>query len=327
MSLAGKTVLVTGGSGFVGRHLLAALADAGCRALHGTALEPECPAPGTTVHWHPLDITDRTATLELLSRLAPDVVFHLAAQSHVPTSFAHPATTWSVNLQGTLNLLEATAAANPRAVFVNAGSADIYGASFRDGHSATESTPLLPLNPYAASKAAADLAAFQFAATSSLRVIRARPFNHSGPGQGEQFVLPAFAAQVARIEAGLQAPVLRVGDLGAERDFLHIADVVDAYVRLASGADAIPAGSAFNIASGRALSIASLLELMLAASDRDIRVERDPDRLRPVDIGRVCGDSTALRAATGWRPMIPPEQLVTDLLRAWRARVAGEPVS
>jgi GDP-4-dehydro-6-deoxy-D-mannose reductase len=321
-SLAGRTVLVTGGSGFVGGHLLAALAAAGCGPLHATTLTP--PASGSDVTWHELDITERATTLALVAGIAPDLVFHLAAQSHVPTGFSQPELTWAVNLNGTLNLLEGTARANPTATFVNIGSADCYGGSFRAGLAVAEATPFEPLNPYAASKAAADLAARQYAATTGLRVIRARPFNHSGPGQGENFVLPAFAAQIARIEAGVQAPEIAVGDLSGERDFLHIADVVDAYLALAAGAGRIPSGSAFNIASGEAVTIASLLDQLLAESPARIRVVQDPTRLRPVDIPRIAGDNSALRLATDWRPRHTRECLLADLLNHWREQVALE---
>lgn len=319
---AGKTVLVTGGNGFVGGHLLATLVAAGCGACHATALTP-LPATGG-INWHVLDITERAATLDLVKDIAPDLVFHLAAQSHVPTGFSQPELTWAVNLNGTLNLLEATARANPAAIFINIGSADCYGGSFRAGQALDESAPFQPLNPYAASKAAADLAACQYAATTPLKVIRARPFNHSGPGQGESFVLPAFAAQIARIEAGLQAPQIAVGDLSGERDFLHISDVVDAYLTLAREARHIASGSAFNIASGEAVTIASLLDQLLAQSPVPIPVVQDPARLRPVDIPRIAGDNSALRLATGWRPRLTRSQLLTDLLEHWRQQARLE---
>jgi len=242
----------------------------------------------------------------------------------VLTSFENSGLTWQVNLHGTLNLLDAAATAVPQAVFINIASSDMYGRSFQSGALVDESTPLLPLNPYAASKAAADLAAFQYSATTGLKIIRARPFNHSGAGQGEGFVLPAFAAQVARIEAGLQAPVIAVGDLSAERDFLHVDDAITAYISLASHAANIASGTAFNIASGHSVTIAEMLNLLLAASASGIEVRQDPARLRPVDIPRVCGDSSALRAATGWQPQKTIADLVADLLDDWRARVRSD---
>ncbi|MGD9661368.1 MAG: GDP-mannose 4,6-dehydratase [Porticoccaceae bacterium] len=324
-SLQGATVLVTGGSGFVGGHLLERLRRVADVQCHATTLAPlQLQGSQAFCRWHQLDTTDSEATNDLVASIKPDVLFHLAAQSHVPTSFDQPQLTWEVNLQGTLNLLDAAVCAVPRAVFVNVASSDIYGRSFQGGAPINESSPLLPLNPYAASKAAADLAAFQYSATTPLKIIRARPFNHSGTGQGEGFVLPAFAAQIARIEAGLQEPMMAVGDLSAERDFLHIDDVVSAYMAIACQAADIESGAAFNIASGRTFTIADMLGLLLAASTSTIEVRQDPARLRPVDIPRVCGDSGALRQAVGWQPQKTSADLVADLLTDWRARVRTE---
>lgn len=306
-NLRDKRILVTGASGFVGGYLLTALED----------------IAGAEVHSAAVAITDAAAVDERVASVQPQVVFHLAAQAHVPTSFSDPDGTWAVNLHGTLNLLRSVARHCPGATFINVGSSDMYGASFRSGAAVDENTPLLPLNPYAASKAAADLAAFQQAAVSDLRVIRARSFNHSGPGQKEGYVLPAFAAQVARIEAGLQAPVVQVGDLSAERDFLHVADVVDAYLRLADRAPELAPGSVFNIASGSSQRLDALLQGLLARSRVAIAVETDPARLRPVDIRRVCARPEALQQATGWQSTHSIDDLLDALLTDWRERVTA----
>jgi GDP-4-dehydro-6-deoxy-D-mannose reductase len=198
----------------------------------------------------------------------------------------------------------------------------MYGASFISHGEVTETTELMPLNPYAASKAASDLAAFQYAAVSSLKVIRARPFNHSGAGQSEAFVLPAFAAQIARIEAGQCPPVIKVGDLSAERDFLHIDDVLNAYILLAENAHLIKSGSAFNIASGRSWRIEALLTQLISLSNGGIDIQTDPQRMRPSDIVRVCGSNAALKSAVGWQPHVSIEQLLLELLEFWRQQVS-----
>lgn len=326
-NLSGKRILVTGGSGFVGRHLLAALEPLAAVEVHAADRQRTGPAGGDQpdcAHRHELDVTRAADVEHLVAQVRPDIVIHLAAQAHVPTSFAEPEATWAVNLGGTLNLLAATRRHAAGATFLNVASADPYGASFRAGEAVTEQTPFLPLNPYAASKAAADLACYQEAATSGLRVIRARPFNHSGAGQDEGFVLPGFCAQIARIEAGLQEPVIRVGDLSAERDFLHIRDVVSAYLLLAGQAGDIEPGSAFNIASGRSWAIGDLLQQLIARSDRSIAIETDEARLRPSDIRRVSGSAEALRQAVGWQPQHAIEVLLDDLLGYWRAAV-GQP--
>jgi GDP-4-dehydro-6-deoxy-D-mannose reductase len=323
--LSVQRALITGGSGFVGRTLLAGLDGI---ELHATSRNDR-PGPGelgpaaAQTHWHELDITDPKAVDELLAALQPQLIVHLAAQTHVPTSFTDPDTTWAVNLHGSLNLLRATRRHCAGALVLHVGSSDPYGASFLQEDAVTEDTPFLPLNPYAASKAAADLAAYQAAASDGLRVLRARPFNHSGPGQAEGFVLPGFAAQIARIEAGKQAPVLRVGDLSTERDFLHVEDVVSAYLALINAADRLPAGSAWNIASGRAWRLDALLQSLLARSHVDIRVETDPERLRRSDIPRICGSHRALQQATGWQPRHSMDSLLEDLLGYWRQRIGG----
>ncbi|MAT49911.1 MAG: hypothetical protein CMK32_01835 [Porticoccaceae bacterium] len=325
-NLKGKTVLITGANGFVGGYLVPALCALDIGECHATYLAGQYPsaADRSEVTWHRLDITDRSETARIIESIRPDLVFHLAAQSHVPTAFSQPALTWAVNLQGTINLLDATVYAKPDATFINVGTADAYGASLREGRPVDEKTPFMPLNPYAASKASADLVAFQYAATTKLKVIRARPFNHSGPGQEEGFVLPAFAAQIARIEAGLQAPSISVGNLEGERDFLHVHDVVDAYLALAEKAPRIPSGTAFNIASGKSVTMAYLLDSLLAESPSTIRVEQDPSRLRPADIRRVSGNNSAIRSATGWAPKHSVQELLRDLLAYWRTAIGGK---
>jgi GDP-4-dehydro-6-deoxy-D-mannose reductase len=329
-NLEGKTLLITGGNGFVGTHLLAALAELAPAHLHATYLgreplqEHSAGSRQSDIRWHPLDITDRQQTAALVAGIHPDIVFHLAAQSHIPTSFADPELTWQVNLHGTLHLLSALNDNCPDATVIHVGSSDMYGASFHNAEPITESAAFMPLNPYAASKAAADLAAFQHGANTNLKILRARPFNHSGPGQGEGFVLASFAAQIARIERGRSPPVLKVGDLTAERDFLHVSDVVDAYIAMALNAQTIESGTAFNIASGRPVTIQSLLQQFLNASDCRIVTETDPSRLRPADILRVCGDSRPLTMATGWRPRRSHATLIGDLLTHWRLRVLSE---
>ncbi|MGM0534463.1 MAG: GDP-mannose 4,6-dehydratase [Pseudomonadota bacterium] len=315
-------LLVTGAGGFVGRHLLAALRRRWPEAaLHATTQgEPDGASQGVT--WHRLDIRRAGRVNALLARLQPGAIIHLAAQSHVPTSFRQPALTWRVNLQGTLNLLEAVKRQSPASLVVNVGSADMYGGAFRSGEPVTEASAFQPLNPYAASKAAADLAAGQYAASEGLRVIRARPFNHTGPGQRDDFVLAAFATQVARIEAGLQPPVVETGNLDAQRDFLDVEDVVGAYLALLGLPEGEQRGQAYNIASGRAVAVGELLDALLARARCPIDHRLDPARQRPADIQAVRADTTALRQATGWRPSISHAAMLDRLLDDCRRRVA-----
>jgi GDP-4-dehydro-6-deoxy-D-mannose reductase len=177
-----------------------------------------------------------------------------------------------------------------------------------------EQNAFMPLNPYSASKAAADLAAFSYSQQSHLTIIRARRFNHSGSGQLAEFVIPAFAQQIAKIEAGLQSPTMQVGNLTAQRCFLHVQDVVNAYILLLKNSSRITSGSAFNIVSDMPVSIAAILEKLLALSSLDIQVVQDPSRQRPTDIPIAQGSSTALQRCTGWSANIDIDELLIEVL-------------
>ena len=292
-------VLITGADGFVGRHLQAALA-------------------GHTLLAAPFDVTDRGATEAAVRQAAPDAVVHLAAIAAPAEAGRDPARAWEVNLGGTLNLAEAVLAHARGATFLFAGTADAYGASFRGGAPVSEAAALAPQNAYGATKAAADLALGAMAA-QGLRAVRARPFNHTGPGQTEAFVVPAFARQVARIEAGLQAPVLDVGALDPERDFLDVRDVCDAYARCLEAG--LPAGTIVNIASGRARRVGDVLGALLDLAGVAAEVRTDASRLRPSDIPRACGDAARARELLGWVPRIAWETTLLDVLEDWRGRV------
>ena len=251
-------ILVTGASGFVGGHLLPAL-----RAAYPTA---EIITPS-------FDIRDAEAVDLAVAAAAPDAIIHLAAIAAPMDAKRDPALAWQVNLLGTLALARAVLAHAPQAAFLFAGTADAYGASFRAGTPLDETAPLAPQNTYGATKAAADLALGAMAA-EGLRAIRVRPFNHTGPGQTEAFVVPAFAAQVARIAAGQQAPVLETGDLSSYRDFLDVRDVCAAYT-LAIAADLQP-GIILNLASGQPRQIGTILNDLLAIAGTKADIKTDP---------------------------------------------------
>ncbi len=308
------SLLVTGAGGFVGAHLLPAMRKAWPWAAAHAWGRGEPPAGlEEGWQWHSIDITNALAVDDAVARCRPDAIVHLAAQSHVPTSWQNPAATWRTNLDGTRHLLDAVSRHTPRAVVLHVGSSDSYGAAFGAGEPIDEATAPLPLNPYAASKAAADIMAYQYAA-GGLSVIRARPFNHTGPGQRENFVLPAFAAQVARIEAGLQPAVVETGNLDAERDFLDVADVVSAYLALLALPAAYQRGQAYNIASGRPRPIRDYLNRLLALSDSAITHRLDPARQRPADIARAHADIGAIQAVSGWRPQVGLGEMLKRLL-------------
>lgn len=310
--------LVTGAEGFVGRWLLARLrAEWPGARIVGTARSPT-PPPHEGVEMLSLDVVVREQVLAVIRDVRPTGLVHLAAIASVPEARRDARLTWDVNLGGTMNLAEAVRDDAPGCRFVFAGTSEAYGGTFasRAGEPLDEDAALDPANTYAASKAAADLLVGQMA-RDGLDAIRMRPFNHTGPGQSEAFVIPAFAAQVARIEAGLQPPILRVGNLDAVRDFLDVRDVVDGYARALAAPD-LPAGSVFNLASGAPQRVGDILDALLAQARVPIRVEPDPARMRPSDTPVAAGSAARARAALGWEPRIPFARTLADVLDSWR---------
>jgi GDP-4-dehydro-6-deoxy-D-mannose reductase len=266
------------------------------------------------------DLGDLEQVVAALESARPDVIFHLAAQSNVPRSFENPAATLTANILAQLHLFQATLRLRLNPLLLIVSSNEIYGQIQPEDLPLNEDTPLRPVNPYAVSKATQDLLAYQYHVSHQMRTIRLRSFNHIGPRQSELFVVSAFAAQIARIEAGLQEPVIRVGNLAAERDFTDVRDMVRAYALVARHGQ-VPL--AYNIGSGRCVSIRWLLDTLLTFGERDIAVEPDPARMRPADVARVVSDSRRFREHTGWEPLVALEQTLFDVLEYWRERVKG----
>lgn len=313
-----RRILVTGASGFVGQHLRAALRVAFPDAQLIAATRGE-----SVTGWDEavtLDLLDPASCTTAITQAAPDAVLHLAALAAVGESFANPLPTWRANLFGTLALGEAVRAQARDALFVHVSSAEIYGLSFQSGVALGEDAPLRPANPYAASKAAADLAVGEMA-LRGLRAVRVRPFNHTGAGQADAFVVPAFAHQVALIAAGRQAPVLRVGALERWRDFLDVADVCAGYAAVLRAADRLKPGAVFNLASGQPRRVGDILADLLRLAGVEARVEADEGRLRPTDVLRTEGDASAAKRVLGWAPAVPWETTLATVLADWRARI------
>jgi len=312
--------LITGINGFVGGHLAEHLLASGGWELWGLARQ----VATTHMQRHDevqivmADLSEFDQTLAALERVQPDVIFHLAAQSNVPRSFEDPAATLTTNVVGQLHLFQSVLRLRQNPLLLIVGSNEIYGHVQPHDLPLNEQTALHPVNPYAVSKATQDLLAYQYHASHGLRTIRLRPFNHIGPRQSEQFVVSAFAAQIARIEAGQQAPIIRVGNLAAERDFTDVRDMVGAYA-LAAHHGQVPL--AYNIGSDRSVSIRWLLDTLLTFSACDIAIEPDPARMRPADVARVVSDSRRFREHTGWEPRIPLEQTLFDVLEYCRGQV------
>ena len=312
--------LITGVRGFAGPHLVQTLARLTDWTIFGVTRHADDTARGYT----PIvaDLLDREAVQRAIAEVAPTHVFHLAAQSHVPTSLQDPAGTLVNNIVGQVHLLEACRAlpAAPRILVV--ASAEEYGLALPEEMPLDEQQPFRPMSPYAVSKVTQDLLGWQYCRTYGLPIVRVRPFSHTGPGQSDRFAVSAFARQIAEIEAGLHPPVVRVGNLDAERDFLDVRDVVHAYyLALTRGTP----GEVYNVGGGTTLRIGAVLEALLALSAVPMTVEKDLARLRPSDVPCFIGDSRRLREETGWHPTIPFEQTVRDTLDWWRARTQASP--
>jgi GDP-4-dehydro-6-deoxy-D-mannose reductase len=272
------------------------------------------------VHLMEADLRDLTSIHGVLEKIRPDFIFHLAAQSYVPSSWTAPNDTLTTNISGQTNLFEAVRLIDGLDPVIQiACSSEEYGMVYREETPITEDNPLRPLSPYAVSKVAQDLMGYQYFQSYGLKVIRTRGFNHTGPRRGHVFVTSNFARQIARIEAGLQEPVLKVGNLEAVRDFTDVRDMVRAYWLAVNKATP---GEVYNIASGAPITIRELLDRLLALSTADIRVEQDPERMRPSDVEILIGDASKFRKETGWEPQIPFDQTLRDTLDYWRNRLS-----
>jgi GDP-4-dehydro-6-deoxy-D-mannose reductase len=312
--------LITGINGFVGGHLAAQLLLSGEWQIWGLARQAELAAPELRgrVEVVVADLGRAEQAVAALERVQPEVIFHLAGQSNVPRSFDDPGGTLMANVLAQLHLIQAVLRLRQDPLLLIAGSNEIYGQVRPEELPLNEDTPLRPVSPYAVSKATQDLLAYQYHVSHKLHTIRLRLFNHIGPRQRELFVVSAFAAQIARIEAGQQVPLLHVGNLAAERDFTDVRDIARAY-ELAALRGQPPL--AYNVGSGRAVSMRWLLDTLLAFSERDISVEPDPSRMRPADVPQVVCDNRLFREHTGWEPLTPIEQTLFDVLEYWREHV------
>ena len=310
-------VLVTGAAGFVGAWAVRALLAEGHAVF--AASQDGRPAPGAEpgAQWVPLEVTDDASVRAAMQAARPEAVLHLAGQASVGDSFADPLGTWRVNATGTLRV---ACALPPGARLLLAGSAEAYGAVPEAEQPIREERALRPTNPYAASKAAAEMAALQAGADGRAQVVVARSFNHTGPGQDVRFALPSFARQLAAIRAGQAEPLLRVGNLSARRDLLDVRDVVRAYLRLMEAGEP---GQVYNVCSGEARTMREVVDELVELSGTGARVEVDPARVRPVDVPLLLGDNARLRAL-GWTRAIPFRDTLSDLLE-WEAGTLAAP--
>ena len=313
-------ILVTGADGFVGRTLLPLLRSGFPGAtLIGAGRKAD--VPGTDLRLA-FDLKDPDGFADAIAEAHPDAILHMAAQADVAASFRNPVETWRTNLIGTVAFGEAVLRVAPKAAFLFVSSGEAYGLSFQAGLPVSEDDAFLPANPYAASKAAADLAIGEMA-LRGLRAVRLRPFTHTGPGQTQKYVVAAFAHQVARIEAGLQEPIVRTGALDRWRDFLDVQDVCAAYVGAVGMADRLAPGVAINLCSGQSRRVGDILAELLALAGIEAPATEAATLLRPTDVLRVHGNPARARDILGWAPVIPWRDTLRSVLDDWRRRVAA----
>jgi len=316
-------ILVTGITGFAGSHLADYILDN----------HPDVQVYGLVrwrsrmenivhiqdrIHLVEGDLKDMSSLKKCLEEVQPDRIFHLAAQSFVPTSWKCPAETFAINALGQIHLFEAILSVGISPRIQIAGSSEEYGLVNSDEVPMKETNPLRPLSPYAVSKVAQDLLGWQYFKSYGLRVIRTRGFNHTGPRRGEVFICSNFAKQIVEIEKKKREPLISVGNLEAKRDFTDVRDMARAYwLSLEKGKE----GDVYNVGTGKSYSIREILDMLLGMSKVEVKIAVDPDRLRPSDVPVLLSDSSKFRQLTGWEPRIPFNQSLEDLLEYWRERI------
>ena len=301
-----ERILVTGASGFAGRHLIPVLRRQ---------------FPGALLYADRFDLTDHAAIDATIRALRPDACVHLGAIAVPAEARRDPDRAWRVNVMGTLALARSILADAPNCRLLYVSSSEVYGTSANDPRAIDETALLAPVTPYGATKAAADLAIGAMV-SEGLHAIRIRPFNHCGPGQSEDFVVSAFARQIALIAAGRLPPVLRTGDLRPARDFLDVRDVCAAYAAcLAADPDRCPPGTILNLASGTPRTIGDIAGELCALAQIAPTIEPATDRLRAGEIMIARGDASRARALLNWTPAIPWARTLADTLADWRHRL------
>lgn len=310
-------VLIVGGAGFVGKYLLRHLKSNYDWHLSATKL-PNEEIQVSDVDIYSLDIMDKDAITALLMQVKPDYIYHLAAQSSVALSWKNPNLTVDINIKGCLNLLDAVRESGLTPKIMLIGSGEEYGRISQEELPITELTLPRPGNLYAATKTCQNMIGNIYATAYNMDIILVRAFNHIGPEQAPMFVASDFCKQVAMIEKGQLPPVMKVGNLSARRDFTDVRDVVRAYgLLIQKGLK----GETYNIGSGNAITIQSILDCILSLSTQTIKVEIDPDKLRPIDVPVIEADITKITHCTNWQPQISLEQTLKETLDYWRQTI------
>ena len=305
--------LVIGGAGFVGKYLVRHLLELKHEVIITKIPMEEARVEGAAVY--DLDILDKATVTELLEKISPDLVFHLAAQSSVSMSWKNPQQTVDVNVKGSVNVLDGLRSMKKKARILLIGSGEEYGQVIPSETPVCETSPLRPGNIYAATKACQNMIGRIYAQAYGMNLVMVRAFNHIGPDQSPVFAAADFCRQAALIETGMQEAVIRVGNLEAKRDFTDVRDVVHAYVLLAEKGQA---GETYNVGSGHAVSIGDVLKLVLKQSAVEIQVEVDEKKLRPVDVPVMEADVRKVWRDVGWKAQIQLEQTIGDMMEYWR---------
>lgn len=317
-----KTVLVTGGSGFAGSHLIEHLLSQGYTDIHSTSYSQDAGYVADLLpadHLHQIDLTDFELTQELLQKIKPQEIYHLAALSAVGSSFEQATKVYVNNFKLQFNLLESIRLHSPHTRILAVGSAQEYdciGSGLDSNTPIAESHPLGPANPYGVSKVDQDLLALSYQYAYNLDVVRVRPFNHIGERQELGFAVPDFAHQITMIEAGQQDKI-SVGNLNAVRDFTDVKDIVRGYEVVMQSA---PAGRVYNIGSGTGITIQKILDSMISLSKADIIVEIAQDKFRPIDVPSIIADTTSI-TELGWYPKISIQESLSRIIEYWRKRL------
>lgn len=315
-------VLITGISGFAGSHLADYFLAEGKHEVFGSikwrSNRENILQIQNKLKLCECDIKDAVAMNAMISEIRPERIFHLAAQSYVPFSWRAPQETLMTNVIGEVNLFEAVRQARIDPLIQIAGSSEEYGMVYREEIPIKETNPLRPLSPYGVSKVTQDFLGYQYFRSYGLKIIRTRAFNHTGPRRGEVFATSNFAKQIVEIEKGKRKPVIHVGNLDAVRDFLDVRDVARAYaLSLEKGKP----GEVYNICSGTGVKIKDMLDKLISLSHVDLETKQDPERLRPSDVELLIGSSEKFQKETRWKPEIPFDKTLNDLLDYWRDRI------